>query len=1152
MKFLLIFVMMIFSFSYNLIVLNNEDKEKLNSIGFVCSKKNNVYVCLSSNDLNELKRIKEFLKTKLDISSQIVGDVSNFTSSKKVRKKLKVKSVKTETINTSIKNGYCIQVGSFKHLNNAKYEFNRYKKFPFVRIEKIGKFYTLRIGEDSYEGVKSLNKYINGIVKKCDLIPSRILLSNFELNISKTAKNVNVSNSSNTNIDNKILSSTISISKNNKQDLRLMYNALNSGDLVKARELALKLKNLYPDDANLVLGIIAMKKGDFKKACNIFSSLKQNVKLKKDACHTYYVKEGFSLLNSDPKKALSFFNKALKYKSNDKNSMLGKGYAYINLKEYKKAYKIFKKLYKKYPDNKKVVEGYINVLYLLKKYDELEKLRSILPQDIKKELDYIDFYMKLKNAQKLLKQKKYNEAEKILIELYTQKPDDINVLLSLANLYLQTNKLDKSLSFYKNVLVVSPDNIYALRGLEAIYMKNGNYQKALKYSDKIISLGFKDENRYQLKKFYYINLAKEYLKENKINKAKKILQKAYSLNKKDPLVLSLLGDIAFKENNLDLAYLYYAKSYSLAPTNFGITLKFLYALLRLNLFDQIKIILSKINTSVLNEKQKELLRQFYINLYAKYASYLLKNKEYKSALEVVNNGLLMDSDNYNLLSTKAWICLKLKKYECAKKYFELALSNRDDDNLKYGLALVYLNLGNKTKAENILDSIHTDNKELKIKIAGAYVRLGEIDKAKALLRGIKKPSLKIKEKPLNQIQNENIINDKFFPNPFLKTSSKQNLINNNIDMYPVKKKIVLKEADIKQEAINKEYESIQKEIQKIEQNYINNIKIGFKIRSKSGESGVSKLNRISFPYIKGEYFIKDKKIVFILNGEYLDSGEGNGSLKTQTGGVAGEIGYETDNFKVHVGFTPAGTNVGSSTFVGDIGGKLKKGDNTFYATLYRKSLKDTLTSYVGNIKNNEKFSRVIKNGLKLGYKKDLDKNGSFVYTDVSFNYLKGKNIIDNSSIESELLYLNYIGDSFLDKNLLGFYVNLAHFDKNNDFFYPPYGGYFSPKLFLLVMPRYEGYLYSKDRKFVSKLTAMIGGSYINNWTKSSVNFAYDLEYALKYLLFKNLAVESGVDFRNSKDYSDVFFTLMFRYYFGNKTSFSNKDIDDFSQKVISW
>ena len=1040
MRFLIIFFMVIFGFSYNLIVLNDEDKEKLNSIGFVCNKKDNVYVCLSSNDLNELKRIKEFLKTKLDINSQIVGDTFDSPSPKKIEKKVKVKPVKkfANIVKTSIKSGYCIQAGSFRHLNNAKYTFNRYKNFPFARIEKIGNFYTLRIGEGDYKEVKALNKNVNGIIKKCDLIPSRIVVSNFELNkkVSKTTKNTNIS-SNTSDIANKILSSTISVSKNNKQDLRLMYNALNSGDLVKARELALKLKNLYPDDANLVLGIVAMKKGDFKKACNIFSSIKQDIKLKKDACYTYYMKEGFSLVNSNPKKALSFFNKALKYKSDDKDSMLGKGYAYINLKEYKKAYKIFKTLYKKYPNDKKIVEGYINVLYLLKKYDELEKLRSILPPDIKKEIEYIDFYMKLKNAQKLLEQKKYNEAEKILIDLYTQKPDDINVLLSLANLYLQTNKLDKALSFYKNVLVISPDNIYALKGLEAIYIKNNDYQKALKYSDKIISLGFKDENRDTLRKFYYINLAKKYLKENKINKAKEILQKAYALNKKDPLVLSLLGDIAFKENNLDLAYLYYAKSYAAAPNNFGITLKFLYALLKLNLFDQIKIILSKIDTSALNEEQKELLRQFYINLYAKYASYLLNNKEYRSALEAVNNGLLMDSDNYNLLSTKAWICLRLKRYECAKKYFELALSKKDDNQLKYGLALVYLNLGDKEQAKKILDSINTDDKELKIKIAGAYVRLGEIDKAKALLRGIKKPSLEVKEKPLNQIQNEKIINDKFFPNPFLKTPPKQNLINdNNVDTYPVKKKIVLKDADIKQEAIDREYENIQKEIQKIEQNYINNIKIGFKIRSKSGESGVSRLNRVSFPYIKGEYFIKDKKIVFILNGEYLDSGEGNGSLNTQTGGLAAKVGYESDNFKVHVGFTPIGTDVGLSTFIGDIGGKLKQGDNTFYATLYRKSLKDTLTSYVGNIKNNVKFSRVLKNGLKLGYKKDLDKNGSFIYTDISFNYLKGKNIDDNSNIESELLYLNYIGDSFLDKNLLGFYMNLAHFDKNNDFFLP--------------------------------------------------------------------------------------------------------------------
>jgi len=190
--------------------------------------------------------------------------------------------------------------------------------------------------------------------------------------------------------------------------------------------------------------------------------------------------------------------------------------------------------------------------------------------------------------------------------------------------------------------------------------------------------------------------------------------------------------------------------------------------------------------------------------------------------------------------------------------------------------------------------------------------------------------------------------------------------------------------------------------------------------------------------------------------------------------------------------------------------------------------------------------------VKLGYKKDLDKNGSFIYFDTSFNYLNGKNIKSNTNINSELLYLNYIGDNFLDKDLLGFYLNLGFYRENNYAFEPPYGGYFSPKLFLLAMPRYEGYLYSDDKKFISKLVVMLGGSYINNWTESSVNFVYDINYGLQYLFLDRLAVESGVGFRNSSDYNDVFFTFMFRYYFGKKLFFTNKDIDEFAERITKW
>jgi len=1140
-KILMFLMVAVFSFSYDLMVLNKKDSNILKNIGFNCVKQNENYVCLSSNNIDELKRVKEFLKSRFNINT-LISNNEYIPVKNKSPKQLSVYKFPKK-----INGNYCIQISSFKNLNIGKKLFEHYKKFPFARIEKIGNFYTLRVGEGSYSNIKNLTKNVNGFLRKCNIIPQRIVMSNFD-------ENTDLHN--NSNVDNRLINSMIQPSTNS-YSLKEMYNYLNNGSLIQAKEIALKLKSNYPNDANLVLGLVAMKQGNFKNACNIFSSLRtiKGEKLKKDACYTYYIKAGFNLLKNSPKRALFYFNKALRIKPNDKDALLGKGYAYTNLKKYQLSYNLFKNLYKKYPNNIKILEGYINVLYLSKRFDELDKLQSKLPDNLKNKVSSIDFYMQLKKAQHLMDKKKYNLAEKILINLYTKKPDDVNLLLTLANLYLQTNQLDKALNYYNNVLIISPDNIYALKGLEVIYMKKENYVNALKYSNKIVSLGFQDKNKQEIKKLYYISVAKSYLKENKINQAKIYLEKAYNIDKKDPLVLALLGDIAFKEKNNDLAYSYYAKSYTLGSNNFGIKLKFLYALLKLNLFDQIKIILSRIDTSSLNSQQVALLRKFYIDLYAKYATYLLNNKECKKALKVVNNGLLMDENNYTLLSTKAWICLKLKKYECAKKYFKLALQEKDNNQLKYGLALVYINEGDKEAAKNILDSIQTNDKDLKVKIAGAYVRIGEIDKAKNLLRNIDNSSLKTKKSPveLEPVQfKPKKENNEFFPNPFLKSNefkNQQNIsgINQKINFYSVKKKIVLKNSTLE------EYKSIQKEISEIEQNYISNITGGFKFRSKTGGDGTSKLKRISFPYLEGEYFINNnKKILFVLDGESLNSGNGNNSLKHKVTGISGKIGFESNKFKAHIGITPIGTNTVSSTVVGDISGKLKKNVNTYYLKFYRDSFKDTLTSYVGNIKNNTKFSRVLKNGVKLGYKKDLDKNGSFLYTNISFNYLNGKNIKSNTNIGSELLYLHYIGDDFLDRNFLGIYANLEHYNNNQSFFDPPYGGYFSPKLFLLAMPRYEGYLYSNDRKFMSKLTLMAGGNYIDNWSNKSANFSYDVAYNLEYLLTKRVAIESGFDFRNSNNYSDVFFTLMFRYYFGNKSFFTYKDIDKFSQKVVNW
>jgi len=76
MKILIFFVIAIFSFSYELAVSNEFDKNKLEDFGFICTKKENLYVCLSSNNIKDLMKIKDFLKSKFNIDSKIIDNNS--------------------------------------------------------------------------------------------------------------------------------------------------------------------------------------------------------------------------------------------------------------------------------------------------------------------------------------------------------------------------------------------------------------------------------------------------------------------------------------------------------------------------------------------------------------------------------------------------------------------------------------------------------------------------------------------------------------------------------------------------------------------------------------------------------------------------------------------------------------------------------------------------------------------------------------------------------------------------------------------------------------------------------------------------------------------------------------------------------------------
>ena len=165
-----------FLFAYNLVVYSQKDAIRLNEIGFICQEKNKKYICLDSNDLDELKRIRDFLANKFNITTYIENSNQKSKSIKKIVKTVKTtKSEKEGKLETF----YSIQLGSFRYLENAKKVYEKAKSYPFARIEKIGEYYVVRIEKaKNRDDLKFKNL---GMVKKCYIIKDRIIESNFKM-----------------------------------------------------------------------------------------------------------------------------------------------------------------------------------------------------------------------------------------------------------------------------------------------------------------------------------------------------------------------------------------------------------------------------------------------------------------------------------------------------------------------------------------------------------------------------------------------------------------------------------------------------------------------------------------------------------------------------------------------------------------------------------------------------------------------------------------------------------------------------------------------------------------------------------------------------------------------------------------------------------
>lgn len=79
-------------------------------------------------------------------------------------------------------------------------------------------------------------------------------------------------------------------------------------------------------------------------------------------------------------------------------------------------------------------------------------------------------------------------AVKLLEDRVAANPQDASSLTRLANLYFDTNQLDKAIDAYKKVLEIDPRNANIWTDLGVMYLRNGKPQDAIASFDKAIAI----------------------------------------------------------------------------------------------------------------------------------------------------------------------------------------------------------------------------------------------------------------------------------------------------------------------------------------------------------------------------------------------------------------------------------------------------------------------------------------------------------------------------------------------------------------------------------------------------------------------------------------------------------------------------------------
>lgn len=156
-------------------------------------------------------------------------------------------------------------------------------------------------------------------------------------------------------------------------------------------------------------------------------------------------------------------------------------------------------------------------------WGDFYKAQQIFSEALIDKPDSLDLYLSI--AWSLISQEQYEKGEEIYRKLLLTYPDDPKILEALISLKIQEKKFDEAFCIILTLLKTSPKNLSYLQLKAEILFLNKNYEEAI--------LGFKElqnDSKYSLKA--YIGMGKAYKKIDRYHEAAESFERAYQINPK--------------------------------------------------------------------------------------------------------------------------------------------------------------------------------------------------------------------------------------------------------------------------------------------------------------------------------------------------------------------------------------------------------------------------------------------------------------------------------------------------------------------------------------------------------------------------------------------------------------------------------------------